>query len=105
MRRFGRVVGWVLILLALAVLGGDVLNALDNGGFVARPFGQLWFQIDAGSLTLTQSVVQRYIHPSLWEPGITTILLLPAFVVIAVPGVLLALLCRARPERRKSLFY
>jgi hypothetical protein len=105
MRIFGRVLGWLLILAAVAVLGADALVALESGQFGPRPAGQLWFQLDAGSLNLVQAVVQRYLHPSIWDPGITAILLLPAFVVLAVPGVLLALLCRPRPDRRKPLFY
>lgn len=106
MRRVGRILGWVLILLALAVLGGDVLASLDSGGaFMPRPLGQLWFDVDADSLNLLQAVIQRYVHPAIWEPGITTILLLPAFVVIAVPGLLLAVLCRPRPGRRRAMFY
>lgn len=105
MRIFGRVLGWVLILAAVAVLGADALAALDSGQFAPRPMGQLWFQLDPGSLNLMQAVVQRYLHPSIWDPGIVSVLLLPAFVVLAVPGVLLALLCRPGPERRKPLFY
>lgn len=105
MRIVGRIVGWVLILAAVAVLGADALVALESGQFGPRPMGQLWFQLDAGSLNLLQAVVQRYLHPSIWDPGIVTVLLLPAFVVLAVPGVLMALLCRPRPERRKPLFY
>lgn len=105
MRIFGRVLGWVLILAAVAVLGADALTALESGDFVPRPAGQLWFQIDPGSLNLVQAGVQRYLAPSVWDPGVVSVLLLPAFVVLAVPGVLLALLCRSRPERRKPLFY
>ena len=105
MRIVGQVLGWVLILAAVAVIGADVQAALDSGQFMPRPAGQLWFQLDVGSLNLLQALVQRYLHPSIWDPGIVSVLLLPAFVVLAVPGVLLALLCRPGPERRKPLFY
>jgi hypothetical protein len=36
------------------------------------------------------------VHPVLWHPVISTILLAPAFIVIGLPGALLAFLARRR---------
>jgi hypothetical protein len=44
-------------------------------------------------------VVQRYIHPFLWDPIIVSILLSWAFVVLMVLGGLLLVLFRRRAQR------
>ena len=40
-------------------------------------------------LNLTQAVTQRYVLPELWDPVLLTVLLWPAFIVLAVPGLIL----------------
>ena len=43
-----------------------------------------------------QAVVQRYLHPWLWDPAFVQLLLWPAWVVPGVLAILLFLLCRRR---------
>ena len=44
--------------------------------------------MSAASLNLVQAVVQRYLLPALWDPVLVTLLLLPAWIVVGVPGLL-----------------
>ncbi|MHA1569749.1 MAG: hypothetical protein ACTSXZ_09775 [Alphaproteobacteria bacterium] len=97
--RTGRIVGWGLLLLAAAALGWEVIAWGLTGNYEVLLPGRLWASIDRPSLNLTQAVVQRYILPELWDYLILPLLLAPLWLVLAVPGLLLALL--GRYGRRK----
>jgi hypothetical protein len=97
----GRVIGWVLLLAGLAVLVRDVIGWYDTGVFAPIVLGQLWFDLSPGSLNLVQAVIQRYIHPALWDPAITSILFLWAWTVFVVLGLVLLLAFRRRDNRRR----
>ena len=92
----GRIIGWFFALLAVASAARDGAAWYDTGTFDPMPLGELWFNIDVGSLNLVQAVTQRYLFPELWDPVIVNILLLPAWVVFAVPAILLLVLFRRR---------
>lgn len=80
----------------MIALGGDIWQAAAEGGWRPRALGQVWFELDSGSLNLMQAVVQRYLHPWLWDPAFVQLLLWPAWVVPGVLAILLFLLCRRR---------
>jgi hypothetical protein len=92
----GRLVGWALLLAGLVVLARDVIGFLDTGTFSPVVLGELWFTLHSSSLNLMQAVIQRYVHPVLWDPVITSILFLWAFAILLVPGLALLLLCHRR---------
>ena len=96
-----RMAGWLLLLLAAAALGFEAMAALDSGTWRVRALGEIWFAIDVGSLNLAQAVIQRYLWPFLWEPVITSVLLLPGWAVFGAPGLVLALTGRTRRRRRR----
>jgi hypothetical protein len=96
----GRIIGWIFLIAALAVLARDVLASIDAGSLILIATGELWFSLHNGSINLIQAVTQRYIAPSLWDPVIVTVLLWPAVLVLGVPGLLLTWLFR--PRRRKT---
>ena len=100
-RRIGCWAGWILIALAVAALLLDAYETYVSGSFAPLAAGELWYRLDRGSLGLIQAVVQRYIWPWLWDPAIVTLLTWPAFVVLGVPGALLAILCRKRRGSRR----
>ncbi|MEW5704798.1 MAG: hypothetical protein AB1781_09490 [Pseudomonadota bacterium] len=89
-RQAGRVLGWALIVLALLSLGGALQPWVMGNAFKSLALGELWYQLDAGSLNFLQAIVQRYVHPWLWDYGFLQLLLLPAWVVFGGVGVLLA---------------
>ena len=92
----GRLIGWVALLAGAAVLVRDVLVWIDTKHWAPIALGQLWFDLNRSSLNLVQAVVQRYIHPFLWDPIIVTILLCWAFAVLMVLGVLILALSGRR---------
>ncbi len=97
----GRVVGWLLIVLAVATAGHEVIASLDTGAYDRLAFGELWAKIDIASLNLIQAVIQRYVWVWLWDGVILNLLLLPAWAVLSVPGMLLVLGFRERGGDRR----
>lgn len=95
----GRLIGWIILLAGLAVLARDVLAWIDTKHWAPIALGQLWFDLDRSSLNLVQAVVQRYIHPFLWDPIIVTILLCWAFAVLTALGLLILAVSGRRTRR------
>ncbi len=98
----GRVIGWLLIVLAVATAGHEAITSLDAGAYDSLAFGELWAKIDLASLNLVQAVIQRYVLPWLWDEVILNIILLPAWLVLGVPGIVMAWAFRARGGRRRA---
>ena len=95
----GRLIGWIALLAGAAVLVRDLLVWIDTKHWAPIALGQLWYQLNRSSLNLTQAVVQRYIHPFLWDSIIVSILLSWAFLVLMGLGALLLVLFRRRARR------
>ena len=100
----GRIAGWLLIAGALLAAGREIVRSLEAGHWLPITAGELWAGIDFASLNLVQAVIQRYLHPAIWEPGVVTLLLWPAWIVLLVPGVLLVVLFRRRDTGRRWRF-
>lgn len=98
----GRLIGWIIFLAGFSVLVRDALVWIDTRQWAPIPLGQLWFDLNRSSLNLVQAVVQRYIHPYLWDPIIITILLCWAFAVLMVLGLLILAISGRRARRRLS---
>ena len=101
-----RILAWILLALAFAVIGRDLVVLLETGRFPIGTLGEFWYAIDRGSLNLIQAVTERYLHPFIWDPLIFSLLRWPAALVLGVPGLVLAVLSRrgARPRRRSGAF-
>src|ERR1700680_3676647 len=101
----GRLIGWVIFLAGLAGLARDMFVWIDTKHWAPIALGQLWFDLNRSSLNLVQAVVQRYLHPFLWDPIIVTVLLWWAFAVlmvlgvVVVPGVLILALSGRRASK------
>ena len=89
-----RIIGWVLVVIAIGALGHEAFSWLLSGAYRSFAFGQMWAAIDRGSLNLIQAGIQRHVAPWLWEEVVLRILLAPAWLVLAVPGAALAWLFR-----------
>jgi hypothetical protein len=96
----GRVIGWIVLLFGGAVLVRDVLVWIDTKHWAPIALGQLWYQLNRSSLNLVQAVIQRYIHPFLWDPIIVSVLLSWAFAVLMILGALLLVVFWRRDARR-----
>lgn len=87
-----RLLGLSLIVLAAAIVAFDIVSRLSGAGLLGFiSLGDLWGRLSAASLNLVQAIVQRYLLPALWDPLLVTFLLLPAWLVFGVPGLLLTL--------------
>jgi hypothetical protein len=95
-----RLIGYFVAAVALVALGSDLLAWFASGKFGLGLIGQHWYALHQGSLNLSQAVVQRYIHPAIWDPGIVAILRLPTVAVFGVLGVGLIWLGRRKVRRR-----
>jgi hypothetical protein len=100
-RRFGFYLGLLLLLAGAAALARDLWLWLDgDAGFRLQSLGNLWAALHRESLLLLQPAVERHLAVWLWEWIVFPLLEAPAVVVFAVPGLLLAWLCRPRRQRR-----
>ena len=101
-----RLVGWLLIVAAIAVLLGEAWAWHQTGAWRWTPAGKLWFDLDRYSLNLAQAAIERHVARWLWFPVISTVLLWPAAAVLGVPGIVLLLIGRRRPPlRRRRIFF
>lgn len=57
-----------------------------------------WSRLAPVTLTLARNAVQRHTHPLAWDPGLVTVLQLPAWALFGVVGALLAYAGRRRRE-------
>ncbi len=90
------IIGVALIILAVGAGGYDLASFAMSGQFGAITLGQIWFALDVGSLNLLQAVIQRFLHPALWDPIIVWVLRWPLWSLLAGPGVGLAIIYFSR---------
>ena len=102
-RLAGWLIGWLLLLLAVAALGYEATASLDAGSYQLKAAGEIWYAVHSSSLNAAQAGIQRYLSPFLWEPVITFILLLPGWLVFGVPGLGLVWTCQRNPGRRRRI--
>ena len=95
-----RLVGLVLLLIALAVFGHEVYSAAGGGGYRLISGGELWFRFDGNSLVGFQALIEKNIAPWLWSDIVLPVLRGPAWAIPLVPGALLLLLGLGRRRRR-----
>jgi hypothetical protein len=86
LQRMAGFAGWVLAAAALVAFANDLISFAQTGTYRVIPAGQLWFDIHVASLNLMQAVVQRFLHPLLWDPVIATILQWPAWSLLGGPA-------------------
>jgi hypothetical protein len=91
--RVAGAVGWLLVGAALVALGHEIQLAVQTGAYRMFPAGELWYRLDPESLNLVQAVVQRHLHPLLWQPGLASVLQWPAWSLFGGPGGALVLAC------------
>ena len=82
--------------LALLALVLDGVRSIAANELVMKSLGATWFEIDNGSLNLAQAVIQRNVHPLIWDPVVQWILTMPAWLVAALIGLCLVYLGRKR---------
>ena len=91
-----RLLGAVLLLIALAVFGHEVYNAVTAGGYRLISGGELWFMFDGNSLVGFQALIEKNIAPWLWSDIVLPVLRGPAWAIPLVPAALLLVLAGRR---------
>jgi len=93
--------GWLLLFLAFAAAAAEAIphalpgGAAGSGWFVSAY--DLWYAAWPGTLVVTKIQVER-LAPALWDPVILILLTPPAWLLFAVPGVLLTWFFRPHKE-------
>lgn len=100
-RRYGILIaGLCCLAAAFAILWLEIAAWRADGVWRLLALGEVWFRLDVGSLNLVQAVIQRYLYPAIWDPGVVTVLLWPAWPCFAAIGAVLAFF-GLRPKRRR----
>jgi hypothetical protein len=81
-----RVLGWLLLALAVAAVVHDGLAWWSEGSFHLLGFGDLWSHLDARSLAYSQGVVQRHLSALLWSWIARPVLMVPVLPAFLVMG-------------------
>jgi hypothetical protein len=81
----------------------DGVRSIAANEIVIKSLGESWFGFDNASLNLAQAVIQRNLHPLIWDPAIQTILTMPAWLVGGIVGLFLIYLGRKRRPRVVSV--
>ena len=99
MRLILRILGTWLIGLALVLLVIDGTKSLGANDIVLTSLASLWTQLHPASLEGLQSFLGSRFFAALLDAALKALLGYPAFAVVGVPGVLLAL--AGRKQRRE----
>lgn len=100
MRLIFRILGTWLIGLALVLLVIDGTKSLGANRLVLTSLADYWSQLHQPSLAAVQDFFASRFFADLLDAAFKAVLAYPAFAIIGVPGIVLALLGRARRRER-----
>ncbi|MCR9237853.1 MAG: hypothetical protein NXI17_14390 [Alphaproteobacteria bacterium] len=83
-----RILGFWLFAGAFVALVLDGARSITSGDLIITPMGSTWFALHSDSLNLAQAVIQRNVHPYVWDPVMISILAAPTWLVIGVISLL-----------------
>ena len=99
-----RMLGMIALAIGVITAVLDVTRSIADSAMVMTSLGKEWYEFSPSGLNNAQALVQRHIHPYLWDPVIIKILLLPSWVVFAVLAALLLWCGQVREKRWQSRF-
>jgi hypothetical protein len=102
MRLILRVAGTWLIGLALVLLVIDGTRSLGSNVIVFTSLAELWTQLHPPSLVAVETFFETRFFAALLDAALKALLEYPAFAVVGVPGIVLALAGR-KPRRERYL--
>lgn len=100
MRLVLRTFGTWLVALAMVLLVIDGTKSLAGGALTFTSLDQTWTQLHAGSLEAVRTFLESRFFAAFLAQVMNAVLAAPAFAVVAVPGLLLALAGRKRRTER-----
>ncbi len=82
LRACARILSVLFIIAGVSLVGVGIAAWVVSWSATASfdlstPAGKLWYQLDSGSLNLTQAITERYLSPDVWDGVILPLLLLP----------------------------
>ena len=81
-----RGLGYLFCLLAIVVVGFDVVRLISTGEYKAATLGATWYSIHSGSLAMLQPGIERHVSPWLWSAVFQPVLTAPLWLVLAILG-------------------
>jgi len=91
-------IGCVLLVAAFVAAALETMAFMQSGtGSLVISAYDLWYTYWPGHLVVAQIKVEQALHPLVWDPLIVTVLQLPAWALLGVPG--MAFLWYFRPRR------
>jgi hypothetical protein len=99
MRLILRLVGTWLLGVALILLIIDGTKSLAANTLIFTSFGESWTFVHAASLVEVRNFLTSRLFGPLLELVVNTLLALPGWLILAVPGLLLAWLGRSKRSR------
>ena len=91
--------GGIFIAAAAIAFLYEAVLAFQTGGWRIVPAGEIWFKLHNGSLNLVQAIVQRFLHPFLWDPLISGFLQWPLWASLGGTGFALTIIFGSRRAR------
>ena len=90
----------------------DIVLQIENKNEVTQ-LGQLWFHFAPNSLQIAESIVSRYVDPCsaldildcsgfIWHPFISSILLMPAAVILVILSFVFIALGLKKSSRKRA---
>lgn len=99
-----RALSWILLVAALLAAGRDGLLFIETGTYNPATLGEIWYAVDGNSLNLTQTLIERYGPPWLWQSVVSPLLVWPAWAVLGAGGLIFGMIGRGGRRRRRSSF-
>lgn len=89
-----------LLALIVAVISAvvDAIRSLAASEIVITPLGAAWYSFSPDTLNLAQALIQRNVHPYIWDPIVQWILLQPTWGVFLTLSLIFYLIAWRRPR-------
>ena len=97
-----KILGLFFLAMALITAVLDITRSIADSSLIVTSLGLDWFNFSKDSLIASQNLVQRFIHPLIWDPLILPILQAPSWIVFGAVWLLLWLATRSRQNRFES---
>jgi hypothetical protein len=81
MRFLLRAISLLALVVAVITAVIDMIKSVAASQLMITPLGAEWYRLSPDSLNLTQAVIQRNVHPYIWDPMVQWILLQPIWGV------------------------